>query len=508
MRILIYILITLAMACSRESNAPTTPPATNNATTSAQPAPQTNTHIRKVEGPPVLDTDELVRVGDFVVTVADFERAVHLGSLFAPQAGEGKFENVPAESLAMPSVQYTTSHAILSRKVVAKEIKRRGITIPRADVEALYRKEPQYKGFVWLLDHPDERPDVLKRLNLTEDDFFGVGEDELARKQLADLLTEEVNDDELWSAWSFEHNTVSIAAVGTDNLPSSAEIDAFVEKEDALIQKFFNENTRRFRQPMRVIVDALVANETNKDKLDEAKQLLLDGKEVMEIALATGLEAQHSVRMIRQENSKAFHGEVGDVGVALSGPRGAYAWRVTGFEESELGELNRGLKREIAAELLRTSKPVPSIEKKMKKARRALKKIGNKPVPDRIDAARAAVSKLGLEMKVLPDFTYNPNGALPEYGLAPEVLDAAFKLSTKRPTSPLILSRERVYAIHLLERKTPDRKVFDAIKETWAATYRNQIRQTIVDRFVQNTTGNPAFNLRALAIKFGVTKKE
>lgn len=516
MRLSIYIFIlatALFCACESPKEAPapqthTAENATPTATQTTVTSPAKPPRIDFIEGPQPGPDDVLGTFNGFDVTVGDFERAVHLGSLFAPNADKGEFPLVAPEKLAAPSVQFSTAHAVLSRKVVANEIARRKIEITRKEIEELYHTDPQYKGFAWLLDHPEERPKVLEKLHLSEDDFYSVGQDGIARQKLSAQLIDEISDEEIWNAWAFEHNTVSIAAVAAPNIPTSNEIDEFVEKYPDKIKTFFEANAKRFRQPRRVIVDAVVANNQGHDKLLDAMKQLQDGKEVMEIALATGLEAQHSVRMIRQENNKAFQGQVGDVGLETSGPRGTYAWRVIGFEESETAELNRGLMREIAAELLRTSKPTASVKKRMTNARQALAKIGKNPTPEKIARAQEALAKQKLELKVLRDFRNDANGSIPIYGLAPEVLDAAFKLTSKRPTSPLILSRENVFVIHLLDRKKPDRKAFEAEKESWSNNYRQQARQTIVDRFVQNTVGNPAMNLRPLGIRYGVLTKE
>ncbi len=514
MRLIIYILLLTLAACDR--NTPAIPP-TQDVSTAATPVADSpdvgvdagpTLPIRYLEGPMPTQETEVGKVGDFRVTLGDFERAVRLGSLFAPQAATGDFPEVPLERLATPTVQFTTTHAVLSRQVVQEEVTRRKIPISQKEVIALYRSEPQYKGFVWLLDHPERFDVILKSIHLTEEDFFGVGRDEIARAKLTDLLVEEIDDDELWEAWSFEHNTVSLAAVALDNVPTSEEIDQFVEKNPEEIQKFFNDNPNRFRQPMRVIVDLLAAADSTKDQLEEARKLLEEGKDVLEVALATKLQAQHNVHMIRQESGKVFMGKPGDVGLQLGGPRGAYAWRITGFEQSEAATLNRGLSREIAAEIMRDASPLPSVAAKLKKARRHLTKLGKQPDDAKIQKVSAAISKLGLDMKILRNFNYNPNGAIPEYGLAPEVLDIAFKLTSTKPTTKLILSRQRVFVAHLLAREEPDRERFLADKEAWAVQYRDQIRTTLVDRFVQRQIGNPAINLRPLGIKFGILKKE
>ncbi len=514
MRLTIFILLFTLAACSRKTVE--TPPEQDTTTASAPAETATDMGadtgpvlpIRYLEGPMPTEETEIGKVGEFRVTLGDFERAVRLGSLFAPGAENGEYPAVPLERLATPTVQFTTTHAVLSRQVVQDEIARRNIQISDKDVIALYRSEPQYRGFVWLLDHPERFDVILKSIHLTNDDFFGVGRDEIARSRLTDLLVQEIDDTELWEAWSFEHNTVTLAVVALDNVPSSQEIDTFVEKNPDEIQKFFDANPNRFRQPMRVIMDVLAATDGSKDKLEDARKLLVDGKDVLEIALETGLEAKHNVHMIRQESGKAFMSQPGDVGVQFGGPRGAYAWRVIGFEQSDAVELNRGLSREIAAEIMRASSPIPSVAAKLKKARRLLAKMGKKPDEAKIEKARKAISKLGLDMKILRDFDYNPNGAIPEYGLAPEVLVEAFKLKPSHPTTKLILSRERVFVAHLLARQEPDRDKFLADKDIWAGQYRDRIRQTVVDRFVQRKIGNPAINLRPLGIKFGILKKE
>lgn len=516
MRVLFVILGVLA-ACDAPKAPPNTAatpdagvvrkPTANTKPIEVTPAPANLSKIRKLDGPMPGPETELASVGSYKVTLADFETAVRLGSLFSPDAATGQFDEVPADRLATPTVHFTTTHAVLSRLVIDDEIRRRGITLSQADIEAFFRAN-RYPGFVWLLDHPEERPKVLERLGLQERDFWSVGRDELARDRLTRLLLEEVTDEEMWNAWAFDHDTVTLAAIAVDNVPTSDEIDAFVAKQAKAIQTYFNENEARFRRPMRVIVDAVSSPKNDVDKLDQARAMLADGKDVMAVALALGLEAQQNVRLIRQENAKAFHGQPGDIGLEKNGARGAYAWRVTGFEHSDAGELNRGLQREIAAEMLRTKSPVPSVLGKLKKARKALAGIQPNDEGKTFTQAQKTVSDLGLSIQVLAAFPRNPNGAIPELGLAPEVLDAAFSLTVAKPTSPVILSRERAYVVHLLARNTPDEAAYALEKDAWQARYKKQLAQTIVDRFVQSKVGNPVLNLRPLAIKFGILKKD
>lgn len=511
MRVLFYILAGSLLACESPK-----PPASSGQTASpasaAKPelppesAAQLPANIRRLEGPMPGPETELARVGEYRVSLAEFEKSVRMGSLFGPNAAKGTFDPVPPDRLATPTVHFTTTQAALSRQIVDQEIKRRGILITQPQIEAFYRSKP-FPGFVWLLDHPDKRPQVLESLQLSEPDFWEVGYNELAHAQLTELLLAEISEDELWSAWAFDHDRVTVATVMLDNVPTSDEIDRFVEKESKAIEAYFKANEAKYRQPMRVIVDTLVSSKKETSRLEDAKQQLQNGADIMDVALKTGLEVQQNVRLIRQENTRAFHGQPGDIGLEQTGPRGAYVWRVTGFEKSDATELNRGLRREIAAELLRTNAPTPTVARRLADARKHLASIVPEE-PATFDKAQKAIEALGLSIHVGPSFSKNPNGSVPEFGLAPEVLEAAFQLTIEKPTSDVILSRQRAFVLQLLKRETPDKTAYEADKTAWKERYMKQLKPTIVDRFVQAKVGNPVLNLRPLAIKYGILNKE
>ena len=172
MRLIIYILLLSLAACSRKT--PDVPAEQDSNTNGAPLVASADVGseavpalpIRYLEGPMPTEETEVGKVGSFLVTLGDFERAVRLGSLFAPGAANGDFPEVPLERLATPTVQFTTTHAVLSRQVVQAEMLRRNINLSDKEVTALYRAEPQYRGVVWLLDHPERFDVILKSLQL------------------------------------------------------------------------------------------------------------------------------------------------------------------------------------------------------------------------------------------------------------------------------------------------------------------------------------------------------
>lgn len=460
---------------------------------------KTSVRIKYLEGEQPTAETIVAELADYTVTVAEFEQAANLGRLFGPDVSEGKFEPVPPDRLAVPTVQFTTTRAILARKAILAEAKRREIVITEEDLKTLYRTREEFAGLKFVLEEPNF-PANLEPLNISLDDFWNVGREHIARQRLADAIVSDLSEKDIWEAYQFEQSTARVAAVEVSNVPSSAEIDAFVAQHEDRITTFFNENERRFRNPQRVVVDTLSGD---LETLERAQKMLESGATTQAVALETRLELRSNVRMVRQENSRAFAAETGAVG--LEKRSSPYLWKVVRREESQASELTRPLKREIAAELLRTESLTPGAKARLEAARKVLLKL--KDTEESITKATESLRAADLKLVVLPPFQKSPAGSVPVFGLAPELLETAFKLKAGKTSKPF-LSRERGFVIHVLSRHQADRKLFEAEKETIRKRVEDELRPSAVDHYIQSVFGATQLNLHPLGVKFGIIQKD
>jgi len=454
--------------------------------------------IKHLEGEAPGPDTVIAELGDVSVSVLDFERAANLGRLFGPEARDGKFGAVPPERLAIPTVQFTTVRAVLARKAILAEVTRRGISIDDKELRELYKSRPEYAGLAFLMKAEDLES-ALQELDISVDEFWSIGREQIARERLADALIGDLSETDIWQAYAFENTRVRVAAVTMSNVPTPQEIDAFVENETEAIEAFFHENERRFRNPQRIVIDMLSGDVS---KLERALPALA-AKSPEAVALEYELQLRSGVRMSRQENPKAFRAEPGESGIEVRGS--PYIWRVSGREESTPSELNRPVSREIAAELLRTGSITPSAKQKLEKGQKLLRRL--KDTEDSIVSTKSKLSELGLELHVLAPFTKSPAGNVPVFGLAPEFLEESFRLKVGGTSKPF-LSRDRAFVVHVLQKEMPDKKIFEANKIEIRKAVEDELRPSAVDRFVQGFLGSSQLNLHPLGVKFGIIQKE
>lgn len=521
MRVTLYIsILTVALlfGCDRsDSTAPATDAAVETIdaaeasdtelTDSASAEPQ----IRYLEGPQPGDDTVLASWKDHTVTVADFDHAARIGRLFAPQT---TLDNPPPpvtdRRMAMPTVHFTMTRSLMTRLVVSEAIEELGLEVSDEEALQALRDNDQLIEFIDAMG-TDKLKTYLKNIGLSEADIIRVGRELAEREKLEDHLVAQLDEERIWEHYQTQNRLISVAIAHGMNVPASDELSAFVRDNPDAIEAYFEENATSFRVPGRVEIEmlALKTEGDSEDGLKKAADRLKRGEQASKVAADLGLDFKDSVYLVRQQNNEAFSGGEGSTGWTASGPGGAYAWRVKTFHASHQPELNRPLRRQVAAEMMRRSKLVGSLKSKLEEAASALKDLGYEPEPAELEKARRTIHALDLKFEVTPEFSRTPNGALPGIGLAPEVSEAAFALRESTPTSEPILSRENGYVVHLLERKEPSREAFEASRETLIDRYRKSARSTVVDRFVQSKLGptDSTFDLRPLGIKYGVISK-
>ncbi|MGM0556993.1 MAG: hypothetical protein ACQEVA_11490 [Myxococcota bacterium] len=480
------------------------------------------TIVYKAGSEPTPDT-VLAEGGDIEVTMADFERAMSRSLLLAPKKDGEIQTEVPAERLAVPNMQISVVRRLLASKVVEQAAEQRGIEATTEEkVAALesHRKLTEYADLI--AERPEKPPPELAKRGLTVDEIDAIAHDIVVREKLQEALLAEISEQDLWEAYQARQNTVKLALSWVRNTPRSATIDAFVREQEqsdsSEITQYYQEQQERYRRPTMleaVILAPEPGTSADKETLEEAAKRLADEVDYEKIADELGLELDEDARLVRQENKEAFGSDVGETGYEMSGPRGAYAWRVTGFEESRETELTSGLQRQIAAEILRSRAVVPTAAAKLTKMRRAMKGAETNADGQLTDAALEALGEtadqLGLEFTVTKDFVLSPRGFIPGVGLAREVSEAAEDLTMDQPLADRpILSREKAYIVRLQDKHTPTRAEFEDVKDDFRERYIAEQRRRIIDRFVAEWEDEHDVQLDVgpVQVKYGVAQKD
>jgi hypothetical protein len=469
------------------------------------------------------DDTVLASAGDIEVTLADFEIAMKRSLLVAPRKDGDVRTEVPPERLAVPHTQISVVRRLLAGKVIEQAAKKRGIEVTAKEKAEALETHPRLSEYADLVaDPPEKPPSELAKLGLGVEDLAEIAEDRILRQKLRDELLAEIDDDDLWEAYKSRNDTVKLVLAWVRNTPSSATIDSFVAQqksdENSEIEQHFNENKRRYRRPKMleaVLLKPPAGEEVSEDTLATAAERLEDEADYEQIAEDLGLELEERARLVRQENKEAFGAEVGTTGYQTSGPRGAYAWRVTGYQESEDATLTSGLRRQIAAELLREIAVVPTAASKLTKLRRAMKEAETDAQGRLTDSAleqlREKAESMGLKFVVTEDFPLTPRGYIPGVGLAQEVSREAKELTMDQPLAPRpILSRGKAYVVRLQDRHVPTREEFERNKESFRERYIAEKKRKIVQEFVARWENEHEvqMDMRPLRVKYGVAQKD
>ena len=465
------------------------------------PRPQ----IVKEEGPMPAPDTVIGSAGEHRVMVAEFEKASRVSLLFAP---EGVTE-MPAERMAIPHIHMTLTRSLLGQKLMAEEATERSIAVRDAEIVAWLKDNEKLARFASLLDREAELAKALEPYGLTRTDLLDVARAELVKDRLTNALVAEVGVDEIWQAYEIEKTTRTLALVSMSNVPSSAEIDEFVEKRAAEIDAHFASNPAKFRIPQRArvhLVRPAPGKAVSPDVLQAAVADLERGVQPVTVARTHGLEHELDVELVKAENPRAFSDGAGSVGFEMEGPRGAYAWKVQGFAPSRLPELTRPLRREIAAEILRTSHLTPHVSEALSESGGLLATTDFEDEAA-VDAIEKTIETNGQKFEILTT-NHHPGGVLPGHGLAEEVLEKVFETEVGA-VSPPILSRERGFAFLVLERHDASRAEFDANFDANRKAYQDAYRPRALQFWVEARLNELKASVDAapLRVKYGVLKK-
>lgn len=510
---MIAAILTASLSC-KTSQEPA--PAPETATIVQEPAPQ-GPEIERVEGPMPTATTQLAEVDGVSVTVGDFDEASRISVLFAP---DGQTELLP-EQLAAPHVHLTMTQSLLAQKLIAREASRRGIQPTMEQVHAHLREHPRLAKYGVNMGDPDTLAKQLKPLGLSSKDLIKVAWTEIESDLLASAMVAAVSDDDIWTTYQFAQTTRAAVVLVDSNVPNSKELDAFVEANTSKIEEHFKANESRYRTPKRVklnIVRPKPGESVAPDVLARAAEQLKQGIQPATVAKELGLEAELDAALIRAENTKAFAMSPAEVGFTEGGPRGAYAWKVVGFEASQAMELTRPTAREIAAELMRTTSVVPSLQVKLTDAVKVVERarLTQKDVerltttPDGADQLRAEIAKIDPRLDlIVASFPNSPVQPLPKIGLAEEIIAQAFAVDVGKSTQP-ILTRERGAIAHVFAANTPTREAFDKEVEKHRRDFIAALKPRIVNQWVQQLMREKdgTFDVTPLRIKYGVLKKD
>ena len=482
----------------------------------SEPSKPRRGRIQHKEGPAPAPETVLAKAGELEVTLREYERFMRQSRLFAP-AEQGSVPEIPRLRQANPRLQTQSLRSLLKQEIIMQTAVERGIEASNEEVESYIREHEKLGRFVGDGEARElDLPEGFSRSDLRE-----VARAELLKNKVRAALLAALDRDDLWRMYRRRKDTARIAYVSVENTPTPDEIERLVGSDDPSdrrrISEYFEKHQSRYRMPRLVklaVVKPEPGTEIEESKLERAAKLLSEGGAAAEVASELELKHETQAFLVRQENPEAFGAEKGETGWETEGPRGAYAWRVEGWRESETAQLERGLRREVAADLLRET-VVTSARRKLQPVLEAMRRVdaGEDGIVSSRELKPVEEVTRGSELKLVETkpFSSGPQPTVEGLGLAKRVAGAAFELdASSRVVDEPVLSRGRAVAMMLLERDRPRREEFESQYESFREKVLAEQKKVVLDHYVSDwlSEHEPELDVEPLHIKYGVLKKK
>jgi peptidyl-prolyl cis-trans isomerase D len=416
--------------------------------------------------------DVVLRVGDRAYRQRDLDRLVRQTQEQNRQIlGDAYDSEAMAEQLNREAAGFLARNAIL-----AGEAERLGLRVSAEEVRDYVRRIPGATDAQGRLDR-DVLTNYAEREFGSRRRFEDSIRDDLLAMKLARLISEsvEVSDAEARDAVRYRLEQVTIAAVkldGTQPAPDEVAPDdavkALLEKDPKRVRDAYEARRAEFDQKEQARArHILIRVDPNADEATKAAAR----KRIEEIRarIEAGASFEDVAREVSEDPGSKEKG--GDLG---SFPRGAMVkpfedavfalqpGQTSGVVESDFGlhlirlEEKRPAvvvpfeeaDEQVARDLVRQDAAAAVAKKRAEQLSEAVK--SGKPL---IDAAR------DLQLSILRPaaLSRRPDGYVPDVGVAPDVLAAAFRLQPEAPSDPTVYEPQpSVFVlIQLLERKTP-----------------------------------------------------
>jgi peptidyl-prolyl cis-trans isomerase D len=414
-------------------------------------------------------------------------------------------QTLPVELEKVLGLKKVALDTLIDNQLVLKEVKSMGIKVTKQEVEAAIAARPEFQkdgAFNFELYQQ-----LLKSNRMTPSDFEEGQKTELtlkkARQEIRDKAV--VSDEDALAQFRKENDRIDLEFVAY----APADVTAEVKLTEAELNDYLQKNQAEFKTPEKVAISYIVLDpalqaakltvteeeiqtyyQKNIDKY-QGKDGILPLKEVKERAKADALRqkaAKQSYELaadtlyknIKSGDLALIAGQLGlksqdtplftaaAPAAALAG-EAAVIKKALELKQGELGgpvETAKGIyiikvreRKDAVVPPLAEIKAAVEAKAKAVKATELAKKKAE-------DAAKQFVAKGALKTQTTGSFGYSPKGDLPVIGNAPELMEAAFKLTTAAPAvdTPFKVGN-RWYAVRLKVRTEAPKADFDKNKE-------------------------------------------
>lgn len=467
-------------------------------------------------GGPSGGPQTVLQVGDRIYQTRE---VALLAQQIAQRQRETLGDDFDAEA-ARDQINEQATNLLLRTALLAREAEVQGIDASRDEVRRLIRKLPGAVDASGAFDK-GWRNQIEQRFGSAAR-FEARIRDELLSLKTQRLMraAAQVSEAEARSALVYRLETARIAAVvlgdgdaGATAEPDDAAVQALIESDPDRIQKSYDERAAEFDKPERVRARHILIRSTGTDA--DAKKAARERIEAIRARIAGGEDFAAVAREVSEDSSAANGGDLGEFA------RGAM---VRAFEDAafalEPGVLSEVVESPFGFHLIQVDEKLPAETVSFQEAREQIARDllvhdeAARAVRQRGQELSAAVAggasvvdlarERGLSILRPASFTRRPDGYVPELGLVPEIMDAAFA----RPTGPDPTLHElpdgRLVLIEVLERTSPsEQEIADQLpsereRMQQIRAYETEVGWLEARRAQLRESGELLYNLEAL----------
>lgn len=394
--------------------------------------------------------------------------------------------------------------SLIDNLLIVKEADRMGIKVSPGDVSKIIASQPEFqKDGAFNFDLYQK---LLRSIRMTAADFEEGQKRELIIKKTREAVRNKVtvSDEEALSLYRKEHDKIDLEFVAY----APADVIGEVKASEADLNDYLRKNQDQFKTPEKAAISYVLIDPSSlmsklsltddeiqtfyQKNIDrwQGKDGILPLKEIREKVRAEALKQKASRQAFELAADTLYKNiKSGDLGLiagqlhlkvqetplfAVNAPpqnlAGETALLKKAFElkQGELGgpvETARGVYLLKARQRVASAvRPMGEIKGELEQRVKAIKalELARKKAEE---AAGQFVAKKALKTQNTGSFGYSAKGDVPVIGNAPELMEAAFKLTTAAPasTTPFAVNN-RWYAIRLKTRTEAPRADFDKTK--------------------------------------------
>jgi len=482
--------------------------------TSVDAALEVSVDVAVAEADPVVG-----RAGGVELRLSEYGRALSRMALFAPG------RELPVTLVKEPFFQHSTVMDVLTVRLVREEAARRGVEVSAEELAHELEKEPALASLASM--SAEERGAVLRSMGLTEVDLEEVARDRALSPKLNAALVPAVEPEELWEAWRREHERVVLRFVRVPNMPASAAVTRFVDGQGEAIEAYYRAHPSRFATPVtrraRMILRRLggrysAADEARERTLLQELRGKVERKEAKFEALASTFSQDETASgggaqgwVVPRQRPEAFGFEVGAVSGPVRTGEGLALFVAEEERPAAVAELDGGLRREIAAELIRQQGTVPETRALAAELVSAWKAAGPAGGPSLDAVLKRQHLRIEETLPFYPDEAA-PEAFVPGIGELPGLIAVAARMTLTAwlNPEPLVDARDgSLLVVALMRRETTTREAFEVSEREgrFGATVLERRRQAARRVLLSQLGGDAMVDLGPIQARWGLVDK-